>query len=58
MNKKILIFSIIALCFVLGFYSYYLMPEKMASHWNIEGQVDGYVSKNFGVFSCLPCFCF
>jgi uncharacterized membrane protein len=55
MNKKILIFSIIALCFVLGFCSYYLMPEKMASHWNIEGNVDGYVSRDFGVFF-LPVF--
>lgn len=55
MNKKILIFSIVVLCFVLGFFSYYLMPEKMASHWNIEGKVDGYVSKDFGVFF-LPLF--
>ena len=26
------------------------MPEKMASHWNIKGEVDGYLSKFWGLF--------
>jgi len=26
------------------------MPEKMASHWNIQGKVDGYLSKFWGLF--------
>ena len=26
------------------------LPEQMASHWNINDQVDGYVSKFWGVF--------
>ncbi|MBI4744803.1 MAG: SdpI family protein [Actinobacteria bacterium] len=26
------------------------MPEKVASHWNVQGQVDGYMSKFWGVF--------
>lgn len=55
MNKKILTLIIISLCFVSGLFSYYLMPDQMASHWNIEGQVDGYVSRNFGIFF-LPSF--
>ena len=50
MNKKIFVFLVIALTFVVGFCSYNLMPEAMASHWNIQGQVDGYVSRDFGVF--------
>jgi uncharacterized membrane protein len=50
MNKKALVFIVIALCFIVGFYSYYLMPEQMASHWNEYGQVNGYVSRSFGVF--------
>lgn len=50
MNKKILVYIIIALSFVVSFYSYYLMPEQMASHWNAQGQVDGYTSREFGVF--------
>ncbi len=55
MNKKIFVYIIIFLSFVVGLYSYYLMPERMASHWNAQGQVDGYVSKGFGVFF-FPCF--
>lgn len=50
MNKKIFVYLIIVLSFVVGFYSYNLMPERMASHWNVLGQVDGYVSRDFGVF--------
>jgi uncharacterized membrane protein len=50
MNKKKLVFIIITLCFVVGFYFYNLMPEQMASHWDAQGQVNGYVSKDFGVF--------
>jgi len=30
------------------------MPERMASHWNAKGQVDGYTCKNVGLF-LLPC---
>ncbi|MCD6528068.1 DUF1648 domain-containing protein [bacterium] len=26
------------------------MPEKMASHWNVKGEVDGYLSKFWGLF--------
>ena len=26
------------------------MPEKMASHWNTKGEVDGYMSKFWGLF--------
>jgi len=26
------------------------MPEKIASHWNAQGQVDGYISKFWGLF--------
>ncbi len=26
------------------------MPERMASHWNAQGQVDGYISKFWGLF--------
>ena len=26
------------------------MPEKMASHWNIKGEVDGYMSRFWGLF--------
>ena len=38
------------LSFVLGIYFYPQMPEKIASHWNAQGQVDGYMSKFWGLF--------
>lgn len=44
------IFVMISLFLVIGVYFYPLLPEKMASHWSIEGEVDGYVSKFWGLF--------
>ncbi len=32
----------------ISLYSY--MPEKMASHWNINGEVDGYMTRYWGMF--------
>jgi uncharacterized membrane protein len=50
MNKKIIIFSVVLIAFLMGIFSYPLVPDKMASHWNALGLVDGYVSKCFGLF--------
>lgn len=50
--SKIVIISIIAFSFILAV-SLYLtpcFPEKVASHWNIAGQVDGYLPKFWGLF--------
>jgi len=41
----IIIASLAAACYV-----YPLLPEKVASHWNIAGEVDGYMGKFWGVF--------
>lgn len=35
---------------VLGMYFYPQLPEKIASHWNTQGEVNGYMSKFWGVF--------
>lgn len=50
--KKINIFIllIILTSFVMGFYFYPQMPDKMASHWNIKGDVDGYMPKTWALF--------
>ena len=49
-KSEIIILTTILLSFALGVYFYPQMPEVMASHWNIRGQVDGYMSKFWGVF--------
>jgi uncharacterized membrane protein len=36
--------------FAVGIYAYPQLPENVASHWNIEGKVDGYMPKFLGVF--------
>jgi uncharacterized membrane protein len=52
MNKKttIIISGILLLSFIVGLYFYPQIPAKMASHWNIKGEVDGYMSKFWGTF--------
>jgi len=45
------IILIILLSFIIGIYSYYNIKEdKIISHWNIKGQVDGYMPKFWGIF--------
>ena len=49
-KNKIIILGIISLSFIIAIYLYPLMPEKMASHWNIQGEVDAYMSRFWGLF--------
>ena len=42
--------GIIIISFAIGIYYYPQMPEKVASHWNEQGQVNGYMSKFWGLF--------
>ena len=35
---------------VAGFLLWNQLPEQMASHWNINDEVDGYMSRTWGVF--------
>ena len=49
-RSEIIIFGMALLFFIIGIYFYPRMPERMASHRNIHGEVDGYISKFWGVF--------
>jgi uncharacterized membrane protein len=49
-KTTIIILGIIITSFALGILLYPSMPERMASHWNLEGNVNGYISKFWGVF--------
>jgi uncharacterized membrane protein len=51
--KKITIAAIciIVLSFVIAAYAYNTIPgDKVASHWNARGEVNGYMSKFWGLF--------
>ncbi len=53
MNTKVsksIIFTAIAISFVVGAYVYDRVPDQIASHWNAQGEVDGYLSKFWGLF--------
>lgn len=38
------------LSFGIAWYVYPLLPERVASHWNVVGEVDGYMSRFWGAF--------
>jgi len=55
-KKKLILTSIILLLpIVIGLILWNKLPDKLPSHWNAEGVVDGWSSKAFGVFG-LPGF--
>ena len=35
---------------IIGLYFYPLLPAQVASHWGVNGEVNGYMSKFWGVF--------
>ena len=49
-KTTIAVIAIIILSFIIGIYLYPQMPERMASHWNSQGQVDGDMPKFWGLF--------
>ncbi len=51
MNRSVIaIVALVVLSFAVSIYFYPMMPERIASHWNGEGQVDGYMPRFLGVF--------
>jgi len=44
------VIGIIVLSFIISGYLYPMMPDQFASHWNAQGQVDGYVHKSVGLY--------
>lgn len=51
-NKIYIVFPVLLILalFVLAIYFYPVLPPQIASHWGVNGQVDGYTSKAFGLF--------
>jgi uncharacterized membrane protein len=51
MRKTTLIVAgLILISFILSIHFYSQVPEQMATHWNSKGEVDGYMSKSWGLF--------
>ena len=51
MNKsKIFIIFILLFSFGTAIYFYPLLPEQLASHWNAQGVVNGYMDRFWGLF--------
>lgn len=50
--KKIYYFTIamLLLSFASAIYFYPILPEKIASHWDINGDANGYMDKGTGIF--------
>jgi len=50
--KKVeaILIGLVLVSFMVSLYFYPLMPEKIAIHWNIQGEVDGYAPKFHGLF--------
>ncbi|KXG78836.1 Immunity protein SdpI [Fervidicola ferrireducens] len=44
-----LLLGLIASLYVMGFAVYPRLPDMVPSHWNVSGQVDGYMSKTMHV---------
>lgn len=49
-NTLIISFVLVAIAFLAGTVLYNQLPDPMPSHWNAAGQVDGYMSRFWGVF--------
>lgn len=49
-KSEIVMLGTVLLAILVGIYVYPHMPEKIASHWNIKGEVDGYLPKFWGLF--------
>jgi len=53
LKKELPLLIIICSAFAIGVYVYPQLPDKVPSHWNFSGQVDGYSSRIWGAFG-LP----
>ncbi len=49
-KKELIPLLLIVFMFVMAFYLYPRMPQKMPVHWNFNGEIDGYGSRFTGLF--------
>ena len=53
-QKKVQLLAVIALILIVSFglsiASYNILPEKLITHWNAQGEPNGYMGKDIGLF--------
>jgi len=49
-KSEVIVIGIILVSFIIGIHFYPQMPDRIASHWNARGEVDGYMPKFWGLF--------
>ncbi|HXY86987.1 MAG TPA: SdpI family protein [Candidatus Acidoferrales bacterium] len=49
-RSELIAVGIVIILFAVGIYVYPQLPDTIASHWNAQGQVNGYTSKFWGLF--------
>jgi len=49
-KKEILPIVLILITLAVGLYFYPQLPDRVPSHWDINGQINGYMSKTFAAF--------
>jgi len=49
-RSELITVGIVIILFAVGIYIYPQLPDTIASHWNAQGQVNGYTSKFWGLF--------
>ncbi|MGB9607742.1 MAG: SdpI family protein [bacterium] len=54
MKSYVWVIFLVILSFVISLYFYPKMPEKMASHWDVKGNVNGYMGKTAALL-LIPC---
>ena len=49
-NTTIIVLILIVAAMLAGLFFWNKLPDQMASHWDVNDQVNGYMSKTWGVF--------
>ena len=49
-KMQIVSIALVVLAFLTALAVYPMLPDKVASHWNADGKVDGYMGRDMGVF--------
>jgi len=54
-KKELIPLMLIIACFIIGIFYYPQLPDQVPSHWNAQGEIDDWSSKDFAIwfFPCL-----